>query len=147
MEDLSGAVGRWDFRFTGGGGSVPQIHLHSAGTIPAFTELFSSDECWSSVCVCVCVCVKLSCQRPASVPPVFDAEHHGSWVLCLDRRFSLAQRIVSKHCRVYSLRSVPHFCLLFVTHHKHLNLCVMLKIRARAYAPVKLTCIWFNIIC
>ncbi|XP_016105201.1 methyltransferase-like protein 24 [Sinocyclocheilus grahami] len=48
---------------------------------------------------------QLSCQRPASVPPVFDAEHHGSWLLCLDRRFSLAQRIVSKHCRVYSLRS------------------------------------------
>uniref|UniRef100_A0A9J7X457 Methyltransferase like 24 n=1 Tax=Cyprinus carpio carpio TaxID=630221 RepID=A0A9J7X457_CYPCA len=47
---------------------------------------------------------QLSCQRPASVPPVFEAEHHGSWLLCLDRRFSLAQRIVSKHCRVYSLR-------------------------------------------
>ncbi|XP_052442429.1 probable methyltransferase-like protein 24 [Carassius gibelio] len=47
---------------------------------------------------------QLSCQRPASVPPVFDAMHRGSWLLCLDHRFSLVQRIVSKHCRVYSLR-------------------------------------------
>ncbi|KAK7134088.1 hypothetical protein R3I94_015821 [Phoxinus phoxinus] len=47
---------------------------------------------------------QVSCERPASVPPLFDREDHGSWVLCLDHRFSLAQRIASKHCRVYSLR-------------------------------------------
>ncbi|XP_073708952.1 probable methyltransferase-like protein 24 [Garra rufa] len=47
---------------------------------------------------------QVSCERPASVPPVFDTEHRGSWVLCLDQRFSLAQRIASKHCRMYSLR-------------------------------------------
>ncbi|XP_050993967.1 probable methyltransferase-like protein 24 [Labeo rohita] len=46
---------------------------------------------------------QVSCEKPASAP-VFGAQHHGSWVLCLDRRFSLAQRIASKHCRVYSLR-------------------------------------------
>ncbi|KAK9957003.1 hypothetical protein ABG768_014701 [Culter alburnus] len=47
---------------------------------------------------------QVSCERPASAPPVFDREEHGSWVLCLDHRFSLAERIASKHCRVYSLR-------------------------------------------
>ncbi|XP_051511604.1 probable methyltransferase-like protein 24 [Myxocyprinus asiaticus] len=47
---------------------------------------------------------KVSCKSPLSGPPVFDREHHGSWVLCLDGRFSLIQRIISKHCRVYSLR-------------------------------------------
>ncbi|KAG1941804.1 hypothetical protein F2P79_015820 [Pimephales promelas] len=47
---------------------------------------------------------QVSCERPASVPPVFDREDHGAWALCLDHRFSLAQRIASKHCRVYSLR-------------------------------------------
>ncbi|XP_073789936.1 probable methyltransferase-like protein 24 isoform X5 [Danio rerio] len=31
-------------------------------------------------------------------------EDYGPWALCLDQRFSLAQRIRSKHCRVYSLR-------------------------------------------
>ncbi|ROL50557.1 Methyltransferase-like protein 24 [Anabarilius grahami] len=46
---------------------------------------------------------QVSCERPASALPVFDREDHGSWVLCLDRRFSLAERIASKHCRVYSL--------------------------------------------
>uniref|UniRef100_A0A672KLK0 Methyltransferase like 24 n=1 Tax=Sinocyclocheilus grahami TaxID=75366 RepID=A0A672KLK0_SINGR len=43
--------------------------------------------------------------RYISTPQVQAQQHHGSWLLCLDRRFSLAQRIVSKHCRVYSLRS------------------------------------------
>uniref|UniRef100_A0A8C1SH90 Methyltransferase like 24 n=1 Tax=Cyprinus carpio TaxID=7962 RepID=A0A8C1SH90_CYPCA len=43
---------------------------------------------------------------PQVQPQPSQTEHHGSWLLCLDRRFSLAQRIVSKHCRVYSLRSV-----------------------------------------
>lgn len=31
-------------------------------------------------------------------------EDYGPWALCLDQMFSLAQRIQSKHCRVYSLR-------------------------------------------
>ncbi|XP_067274424.1 probable methyltransferase-like protein 24 [Pseudorasbora parva] len=47
---------------------------------------------------------QVSCEGAASAPAMFDREDHGSWVLCLDRRFSLAQRISTKHCRVYSLR-------------------------------------------
>ncbi|KAI7799327.1 probable methyltransferase-like protein 24 [Triplophysa rosa] len=46
---------------------------------------------------------KVSCERRVSW--MFDRDdERGSWVLCLDSRFSLYQRIDSKHCRVYSLR-------------------------------------------
>ncbi|XP_055042253.2 probable methyltransferase-like protein 24 isoform X1 [Misgurnus anguillicaudatus] len=47
---------------------------------------------------------KVSCERPESGLSMFDREDNESWVLCLDRRYSLTQRIVSKQCRVYSLR-------------------------------------------
>uniref|UniRef100_A0AAY5EGB6 Methyltransferase like 24 n=3 Tax=Electrophorus electricus TaxID=8005 RepID=A0AAY5EGB6_ELEEL len=62
-----------------------------------------------SVCVCVCLCVharvcaQVSCE--IAMPPALQREEaQKSWVLCLDDKFPSAQRLNTKHCRVYSLR-------------------------------------------
>ncbi|XP_076844240.1 putative methyltransferase-like protein 24 [Brachyhypopomus gauderio] len=47
--------------------------------------------------------LQVSCETPK--PKVLQTEEAlESWVLCLDDRFSVTQRLSSRHCRVYSLR-------------------------------------------
>lgn len=49
---------------------------------------------------------QMSCAPPSREGPlVLEGQEgpKGPWAVCLDRRYSLAQRIHTKHCRVYSL--------------------------------------------
>lgn len=46
---------------------------------------------------------QVSCAPPPSGGAVLEASQEGPWAVCLDSKYSLAHKIHSKHCRVYSL--------------------------------------------
>ena len=57
------------------------------------------------VIICVFLCVQVSCASLAGVEAAQEGTK-GAWAACLDPKYSLAHRIQSKHCRVYSFGCV-----------------------------------------
>lgn len=93
----------------------------SQGTQPNLDKKlwFSISE--MAVIIYVFLCVQVSCVSLAGVDAAQERTK-GAWAACLDPKYSLAHRIQSKHCRVYSFGCVQTTSLTLYPHHHMSNI-------------------------